>query len=114
MGQEIKVSLVDGRKIVVNKLSRRPPIYEIKKFLTADECNHLIDLAKVYGLKESRTLDESEDMDTERLMEMRKFDMWDKDQNGNIELAEVHGVCITDILSIKSKWFCLRVNGSPS
>ena len=106
MGEEAKVSLVDGRKVAVHKLSRRPPIYEIKEFLTVDECNHLIDLAKKYGLKESRTLDDNEDMDTERLMDMNKFDMWDKDKNGNIEVAEVHAICV--ILSIQSKGICLR------
>ena len=84
------MKLVDGRIVVVKKLSRRPPIYEIRKFLKDEECDHVIDVAKKYGLKESRTLDEDEDSDTERLLELSKFEMWDKDRSGNIEMAEVY------------------------
>ena len=90
LGEEKEVKLVDGRVVLVKKLSQRPPIYEIGKFLRAEECDHVINVAKKYGLKESKTLDEDEDSDTERMLEMNKFDMWDKDKSGNIEVAEVY------------------------
>ena len=98
MGEVQEVRLVDGRNVTVNKLSQKPPIYEVKKFLTDDECNRLIELANEYGLKESQTLDESEETDTERLLEMNKFDMWDKDNSGSIEVTEVCGVVFVDLL----------------
>lgn len=92
LGEEKEVKLVDGRIVLVKKLSQRPPIYEIGKFLKAEECDHVINVAKKYGLKESKTLDEDEDSDTERMLEMNKFDMWDKDKSGDIEVAEIRHV----------------------
>lgn len=73
----------------MKKLSSRPPIFEVENFLTHKECDHLIDLARQYGLKESKTLDDNEEMDTDRVVEMNKFDLWDKDRNGSIEIKEV-------------------------
>ena len=81
--------LVDGRKVTVNKLSRRPPIYEVSKFLTDDECNRLIGLANEYGLEESRTIGDSEEAQIKELLEMSKFSMWDKDNSGSLEVTEV-------------------------
>ena len=83
---------MDGRKVTVNKLSRRPPIYEVKKFLTDDECNQLIELANEHGLEVSKTHRGSEELETEKLLEINKFSMWDKDNSGNIEVTEVYGV----------------------
>lgn len=89
IGKEEKITLTDGRAITVKKLSARPAIFEADNFLTYQECDHLMDLAKKNGLQESRTLDDDEELDTERLLDMDKFEDWDKDRNGNIEIKEV-------------------------
>ena len=79
----------DGKQYVSKALSLKPPIFEFKDFLSSEECDHLIELAQKNGLETSRTLDDDEESDIKRLLGLQKFDDWDKDENGTIEVSEV-------------------------
>eukprot|EP00795_Rhopilema_esculentum_P004253 gene4253-20446_t len=50
----------NGRIVTATSLSRKPPIFEIKDFLSVSECDSLIELAQKSGLEESVTLDDNE------------------------------------------------------
>ena len=84
--------MLDGRNVLIKRLSKRPPIFEVKNFLESEECEQLIELAKKSGLKESKTLDDIEDVDVQRMLEVSKFELWDKDKNDIIDVKEVGGI----------------------
>lgn len=79
----------DGKLYVSKALSLKPPIFEFKDFLSSEECDRLIELAQENGLETSRTLGDDEESDIERFLDLQKFDKWDKDKNGSIEVSEV-------------------------
>lgn len=72
-----------------------PPIFEIPNFLSDDECDHIINLAKKEGLQMSQTLKGGLKHDTWALGKNTKkhFDRWDRNKDGQIDMDEmVHGM----------------------
>ena len=65
---------------------------EIPNFLTHEECDHIIHLAKKKGLKMSETTEEGLKYDTSALGKNTKkhFDLWDQNKDGQIDMDEVH------------------------
>ena len=64
---------------------------EISNFLSVEECEHIIKLAKEEGMETSQTLKEGIKQDTRALGKNTKeyFDMWDQNQDGQIDMDEV-------------------------
>lgn len=64
---------------------------EIPNFLSDEECDHIIRLAKNEGLETSQTLKEGERQDTMSLGKNTKkyFQVWDKNRDGQIDMDEV-------------------------
>eukprot|EP00112_Aurelia_sp_Birch-Aquarium-sp1_P008117 Seg1891.3 transcript_id=Seg1891.3/GoldUCD/mRNA.D3Y31 product="Transmembrane prolyl 4-hydroxylase" protein_id=Seg1891.3/GoldUCD/D3Y31 len=92
VGEESEIDLPDGKLYVSKALSLKPPIFEFKDFLSSEECDRLIELAQENGLETSRTLGDDEESDIERFLDLQKFDKWDKDKNGSIEVSEVRWI----------------------
>ena len=65
---------------------------EIPNFLSEDECDHIIRLAKNEGLETSQTLKEGEKQDTKSLGQNTKeyFHLWDQNRDGQIDMDEVN------------------------
>lgn len=68
-----------------------PPIFEIADFLSDEECDHIIKLAKDEGLETSRTLKEGIKYDKRALGKNTKknFDVWDLNEDGHIDKDEM-------------------------
>ena len=79
----------NGQILTATSLSLKPPIFEIKDFLSVSECGSLVELAQKSGLEESVTLDDNEGSDEERLREINDFSIWDKNKNSYVEVSEV-------------------------
>ena len=79
----------NGQILTATSLSLKPPIFEIKDFLSVSECDSLVELAQKSGLEESVTLDDNEGSDEERLREINDFSIWDKNKNSYVEVSEV-------------------------
>ena len=64
---------------------------EIADFLSDEECDHIIKLAKDEGLETSRTLMEGIKYDKRALGKNTKknFDVWDLNEDGHIDKDEV-------------------------
>lgn len=107
--EEIKVQI--GQKHTIKTLSTNPPLFEVKNFMTPEECNYLIFLAKRAGLKESPThRARAWDFQTTRDV----FDQWDVNNDsfvdaaeftfirdkGNLYLTEVEMMSMLDTLNI--------------
>ncbi|XP_071117651.1 transmembrane prolyl 4-hydroxylase-like [Haliotis cracherodii] len=52
---DIKEVTLDGRTVTLKTLSLKPLLFEIPDFLTAEECDHFVSLAKSEGLENSQT-----------------------------------------------------------
>jgi len=68
---------------------------EIPNFLSEEECDHIINLAKKEGLQMSQTLKGGLKHDTWALGKNTKkhFDLWDRNKDGQIDMDEmVHGL----------------------
>ncbi|XP_046364313.2 transmembrane prolyl 4-hydroxylase-like [Haliotis rufescens] len=52
---DIKEVKLDGRTVTLKTLSLKPLLFEIPDFLTAEECDHFVSLAKSEGLENSQT-----------------------------------------------------------
>ena len=65
---------------------------EIPNFLSEEECDHIISLAKKEGLQMSQTLKGGLKHDTWALGKNTKkhFDLWDQNKDGQIDMNEVH------------------------
>jgi len=78
-------SLNLGEEHVIKTLSLNPPVFQVDNFLSPEECNYLIYMAKNAGLAESPLHpDRTEPMPTNR----NTFDEWDTNGNGYIEPME--------------------------
>ena len=68
-----------------------PNATEIAHFLSDEECDHIMKLAKDEGLEKSRTLKEGIQEDTRALGKNTKmyFDLWDLNEDGHIDVDEV-------------------------
>lgn len=64
---------------------------EIPNFLSAAECDHIIQLAQKKGLQTSSTVRDSIEVDIKNLGESTQdeFLEWDLDSNGQIDMVEV-------------------------
>ena len=64
---------------------------EIPNFLSDEECDHIIRLAKNEGLETSQTSKEGEKQDTMSLGKNTKkyFQVWDQNRDGQIDMDEV-------------------------
>lgn len=64
---------------------------EIPNFLSDEECDHIIQLAKNEGLETSQTVKEGEKHDTMSLGKNTKeyFKVWDQNRDGQIDMDEV-------------------------
>ncbi|XP_046575926.1 transmembrane prolyl 4-hydroxylase-like [Haliotis rubra] len=52
---DVKEVQLDGRTLTLTTLSLKPLLFEIPDFLTAEECDHFVSLAKTEGLENSQT-----------------------------------------------------------
>ena len=80
---DIKVQL--GQTNTIKTLSVNPPIFEVANFLSAEECNYLIFLAKRAGLKES-PLHRPWDGDYRTTRDV--FSTWDVNNDSFVDAAE--------------------------
>ena len=109
--EEIKVQIGQQFHHTIKTLSINPPLFEVKNFLTPEECNYLIFMAKRAGLRESPThRPHALDFQTSREV----FDEWDVNNDsfvdageftfirnkGNLYLTEVEMMSMLETLNI--------------
>ena len=81
--------IISGRTFKMTTLSQNPPIFEIPNFLSQKECNEIIDMAIVSGLKESRVIDDGDRLKDLEPTNRKTFNIWDYNQDGIISLTEI-------------------------
>lgn len=109
--EEINVQIGQQLKHTIKTLSTNPPLFEVKNFLTPEECNYLIYLAKQAGLKESplhraralnfkttRDVFNEWDVNNDSFVDAAEF-TFIKDK-GNLYLTEVEMMAMLDSLNI--------------
>ncbi|XP_068676643.1 transmembrane prolyl 4-hydroxylase-like isoform X4 [Montipora foliosa] len=91
VGHVRKLNLVEGVEHEIVTKAVHPPIFEIAHFLSDEECDHIMKLAKDEGLEKSRTLKEGIKEDTRALGKNTKmyFDLWDLNEDGHIDVDEM-------------------------
>lgn len=87
IGHQEEVMVFPFHNKKVTTISMKPPIFEIPQFLTDIECDHLISYAKRLGLEKS-PLTKSEHLIDDETSE-RTFKIWDNNDDGFIEPAEI-------------------------
>ena len=67
-------------------------IAEIPNFLSSEECDYIVVLAKEKGMETSHTLKEGVEQDTKSLGKntLSHFQKWDQNQDGVIDTDEVY------------------------
>lgn len=94
-GHVREIELEPGKKFKMITLASKPAIFELPDFLSEDECDHIIDLAEMFGL-------ESSIMHTDQFQEEHRnevkghasgaagiFSSWDKNMDKEIRKDEV-------------------------
>lgn len=91
VGHVRKLNLIDGDEHKMTTVAIHPPIFEIPNFLSNEECDHIIELAKKEGLQTSQTLKEGVKQDMIALGKNTKkhFDFWDPNKDGQIDIDEM-------------------------
>ncbi|XP_041475394.1 transmembrane prolyl 4-hydroxylase-like [Lytechinus variegatus] len=84
------VEMEDGSMLKMKTLAINPPIFEIRNFLSAEECDHIKALAIRKGLQTSQTVPDKPDQTDEELERVLDyFEELDQDQNGLINGTEL-------------------------
>ncbi|KAL9950843.1 hypothetical protein ACROYT_G043408 [Oculina patagonica] len=85
------LNLIEGVEHKMVTAAIHPPIFEIPNFLSEEECDHIIELAKKEGLETSQTLKEGIKHDMRALGKNTKkhFDVWDQNKDGQIDMDEM-------------------------
>ena len=96
VGHTETLNISTGATLKIKTLSLSPPIFEIKDFLSAEECSELIDLAQEKGLTDSPTHPQTKHFTTTKNV----FRKWDTNRNGFVEPLE--------FTYIKGKYFSDR------
>jgi len=110
VGYEREVELELKKTHTIRTLSVNPPVFEVKGFLSPEECNYLMFLAKRSGMEDSPLHGELPDFHSTREV----FDSWDTNQNsfiepieftyikgkGNLFIDEFEGIKMMNILKI--------------
>lgn len=93
VGHLQNVTFTDGRIRQLITKSLRPLLFEIPNFLSAEECEHIINLAGKMGLYESTTLPEIEDQKASTEVELKEdceeLLAADENNDGKISSSEV-------------------------
>ncbi|XP_073259502.1 transmembrane prolyl 4-hydroxylase-like isoform X1 [Porites lutea] len=91
VGHIQKINLTEGVEHEMVTAATQPPIFEIPNFLSDEECDHIIQLAKNEGLETSQTVKEGEKHDTMSLGKNTKeyFKVWDQNRDGQIDMDEM-------------------------
>lgn len=91
VGHIRKLNLTEGFEHEIITAAIHPPIFEIPNFLSEEECDHIIKLAKNEGMETSQTLREGVKQDTRALGKNTKeyFDVWDLNHDGQIDMDEM-------------------------
>ena len=110
IGWEQDVEILPGMFRKLRTLSVKPPIFEVRNFLTADECDYLVNKAVNDGLQDSRTSLEGSkgtvsNFDIE-IMKSECFSDWDLDKDKNIDMNEVSAMMqdCQDVFLSASRW----------
>nr|XP_054764841.1 transmembrane prolyl 4-hydroxylase-like [Lytechinus pictus] len=84
------VEIEDGSMLKMKTLAINPPIFEIRNFLSTEECDHIKALAIRKGLQTSLTVPDKPDQTEEELERVLDyFEELDQDQNGLINGTEL-------------------------
>eukprot|EP00794_Sanderia_malayensis_P007661 gene7662-8498_t len=86
-GYERRVRLVNDKKHTMKTLAIYPPVFEIKNFLTEDECDAMIHLAKMKGMKNATVATRNVGISPEN--SHIAFDQWDQDMDGSLSRKEI-------------------------
>lgn len=101
VGHVESIQVDEEKNVQLKTLCVEPPIFEIPDFLSSEECDHFVEIAKRNGLKESETAAKSRGVTregtnaslTEELMMKycKRIDRYDNDKDGNITMMEFAG-----------------------
>ncbi|XP_070562917.1 transmembrane prolyl 4-hydroxylase-like [Ptychodera flava] len=93
VGHKQEMELAPGQFFTVITRSLRPLLFEIPHFLSNEDCDHIVSLAKKKELFNSTTLEDLEEYDEEAEeidMEMEElFKGLDEDKNGFLDIEEI-------------------------
>lgn len=95
------IQLDEEKSVQLKTRSVKPPVFEIPDLLSSEECDHLVELAKRNGLKESETVAKAKGVTregtnetlTEEHMKMycKRINRYDNNKDGNITMVEFAG-----------------------
>lgn len=88
------INIMKNRQHQFKTLARHPPIFEIKDFLTDDECKAIIYMAKQKGMKKAAAA--VKDIAIPSVNSHVLFDQWDQNLDGFLSMDEV-----TEIYPVK-------------
>lgn len=100
VGHEQEIQLDEGRNLQLTTLSMKPPIFEIADFLSDQECDHLVKLAKRNGFEKSTvpkaatvTREGVNETLTNNQMQIicRRIIRFDSNKDGKVSLNEFAG-----------------------
>ena len=101
VGHVESIQLDEEKSVQLKTLSVKPPVFEIPDFLSSEECDHFVEIAKRNGLEESETKAESKGVTREgtnaslteehMIKYCKRISRYDNDKDGNITMMEFAG-----------------------